>query len=302
MVSEQKNIFVTDASGQTGCYCVKHLMAKYGDQVQVCAGVYAEKAEEQVHELKRCHPKLNVCLIDAEDVELCAKAFQDASELFIVPSATEAKVRHARNYLQAAKLANVPFVLVLSMTGSDERRNLFADQFSDIEEELKRLQLPCWAVIRSNFYAQNLLLYRDQIARGKLPLPVEQSSKFAPVDAEDVGKAAAEVLANCESHKGKVYTITGPELLTPQQVADQMKVALGKKIDWTNIPAAEARTILRSHNVPQAEVQGLLEFYHTVSQGNASWISNDFKTITGSSPTTMHEFFKKHLDEVMSEP
>ena len=299
MVTEQKKVFVTGASGQTGRHCLKYLQ-KQGEKIEISAGIYSEDQEKQSAAVKSHFPNVKISAIDADDVNQCAEAFNGVSDLFIVPSATEAKVRHARNYIRAAKLAKVPFVLVLSMTGSEDRSHLFADQFNDIEEEVKRQQLPGWCILRTNFYTQNLMLYKQQISEGKLPLPIGDSGKFAPVDVDDVGEVAASILTNCEQHKGKVYTITGSELLSGTQMAEKLSKHLGTKLNWENIQPSAARSIIRSQNVPYSETQGLLEFYDAAAHGKAQWVSDDFKKITNRDPNSLEDFCQRHAQELKS--
>ena len=293
----RKKIFVTGASGQTGLHVLKHLASQV-DRFDVCAGVYSEKQEEAEKCVKSCCKNAQVCPIDADDVASLTNAFKDVDDLFIVPTATDYKVSHARNYIRAAKQAGVKFVLLLSMTGADDRNYLFADQFSDIEETLKRSGIENYCILRSNFYMQNLLLYKDQLKQGALPLPIHSGS-FNPIDVDDIGKAAQRILADCAQHKGKVYNLTGPKAMNGQEMADVCSKALGSQIKWQDIPRTEARSILRKMNVPQSEAQGLLEFYDLVQkQEHRDQEKNDFKNITGEEPTSLNEFLARHKQEI----
>lgn len=295
----RKKIFVTGASGQTGIHVLKHLASQV-DRFDVCAGVYAEKQEEAEKCVKSCCANAKICPIDADDVESLAEAFKDVDDLFIVPTATDYKVSHARNYIRAAKQAKVKFVLLLSMTGADDRNYLFADQFSDIEETLKRSGIENYCVLRSNFYMQNLLLYKDQLKQGALPLPIH-NGKFNPIDVDDIGKAAQKILADCSPHKGKVYNLTGPKAMNGQEMAEACSQVLGSSIKWQDIPRTEARSVLRKMNVPQSEAQGLLEFYDLVQKNQLrDQEKNDFKGITGEEPTNLAEFLNRHKQEIVA--
>ena len=297
---QRKKIFITGASGQTGIHVLKHLSTKAGDRFEICAGVYSEKQGEVESCVKECCANAKICPIDADDVESLTQAFRDVDDLFIVPTATDYKVSHARNYIRAAKLANVKFVLLLSMTGAEDRNYLFADQFSDIEETLKRSGIENYCVLRSNFYMQNLLLYKDQLKQGALPLPIHNGS-FNPIDVDDIGKAAQVILSDCSKHKGKWYNLTGPRAMSGQEMADACSKVLGTQIKWQDIPRAEARSILRKMQVPQSEAQGLLEFYDLVQkQQLKDQENNDYKNITGEEPTSLNEFLARHKQEVMA--
>ena len=294
---QRKKIFVTGASGQTGIHVLKHLASQF-DRFDVCAGIYSEKQEEAEKCVKSCCSNAKICPIDADDIMSLAQAFKDVDDLFIVPTATDYKVSHARNYIRAAKQAGVKFVLLLSMTGADDRNYLFADQFSDIEETLKRSGIENYCILRSNFYMQNLLLYKDQLKQGALPLPIHNGS-FNPIDVDDIGKAAQRILADCSQHKGKVYNLTGPKAMNGQEMADICSKALGSQIKWQDIPRTEARSILRKMNVPQSEAQGLLEFYDLVQKKELrDQEKNDFKSITGEEPTSLDQFLARHKQEI----
>lgn len=295
----RKKIFVTGASGQTGIHVLKHLSSQV-DRFDVCAGVYAEKQAEAEKCVKSCCANAKICPIDADDIQSLTEAFKDVDDLFIIPTATDYKVSHARNYIRAAKQANVKFVLLLSMTGAEDRNYQFADQFSDIEESLKRSGIENYCVLRSNFYMQNLLLYKDQLKQGILPLPIHNGA-FNPIDVDDIGKAAQKILSNCSQHKGKWYNLTGPKSMTGQEMAEICSKALDSQIKWQDIPRAEARSILKKMNVPQSEAQGLLEFYDLVQkQELRDQEKNDFKNITGEEPTNLNEFLARHKQEIVA--
>ena len=147
---------------------------------------------------------------------------------------------------------------------------------------------------------QNLLLYRDQLKQGALPLPIHNGS-FNPIDVDDIGKAAQKILADCSKHKGKWYNLTGPKAMTGQEMADVCSKALDSPIQWQDIPRAEARSILRKMNVPQSEAQGLLEFYDLVQKKELrDQEKNDYKQITGEEPASLNEFLNRHKQEIVA--
>jgi uncharacterized protein YbjT (DUF2867 family) len=155
-----------------------------------------------------------------------------------------------------------------------------------------------WCVLRSQFYAQNLLLYREQIQEGHLPLPIGPHAKFAPIDVEDVGQAAKHILLDPEKHHGKYYTITGPHALTGPEMAESCSKVLGRPVKFQDISITEAKKILRTHHIPATEVQGLLEFYEVVKDGEMGMVTQDFESVTGDVPSTLEDFFTKHKEEL----
>lgn len=321
MVTEKKKVCVTGAAGQTGRHILKSL-TKHQDTIDICAAIHSADQQAQTETVKSICKDACVCPVDADDLDALSKAFEGVSDLFIVPTATESKVRHAFNYIRAARRAKVPFVAILSMSGCERRDYLWADQFWSIEEELKRsvgdtADSHC-CILRSAFYLQNLLLYAQQYAEGYVPLPIGKEGRFAPVDVHDVGEAAAKILLDCKPHFNKTYTVTGPEAVTGPMVAEQLtefcksstsgtttgsqQPPQQQQLEWRDIPLNDAKQILLSANVPPAEVQGLIEFYRAVRERGAEFErpTEDLHKLIGRPPTTMAEWLKRIREHVLT--
>jgi NAD(P)H dehydrogenase (quinone) len=91
--------------------------------------------------------------------------------------------------------------------------------------------LPGTAVTTINvgYFADNDLQGFPFVAQfGLLSLPYG-SGKNAPPSNEDIARAVAEILARPEGHAGKTYRPTGPELLSPQDLAAILGKVLGRK-------------------------------------------------------------------------
>lgn len=293
----RKRIFVTGAGGQTGKHVIKYLEEK-ADQFDIYAGVYAERKDEAEQCIKSCCPNAKIVPINADNVDSLVKAFEGVDDLFIVPTATDYKVPHACNYIRAAKRANVKFVLLLSMTGAEERDSLFSDQFREIEETLEREEIKNYCVLRSNYYMQNLLLYKEPLKKGVLPLPIKEG-RFNPVDVDDIGRAAQCILSDCHQHIGKWYNLTGPAALSVEEIASAFGQLLNTQITRQDIPRAEARAFLRRMNVPLLETQGLLDFYELVQRHELKeQEKNDYPSITGRQPTSLLEFLSRHKQQL----
>lgn len=289
-----KKVFITGAAGQTGLQCVKHL-AESGAKMDIYAGVH--KGETQQESLVKSF-NVRPSVIEATDPKQLTECFRDVQDLFIVPSSTENKVEHARNYINAAKEAGVKFVLLLSVMGADRKDYSWGSQFCQIEEHLKQANLASWCIIRTPFYAQNLLLYKQQIKEGWLPLPTDEG-RFPAMDVTDVGLLASVILKDCNPHKHKVYEVTGPEAMNGAEIARVVSTVLGRDIKWKNITLDEARSILKAQNVPEVEIKGLLDFYQLAKTNCWTRATNDYETVVGHKPATMHEFITRNKSQLM---
>ena len=70
---------------------------------------------------------------------------------------------------------------------------------------------------------------------GMLTLPYGAGLNAAPSN-EDMARVISTLLARPEGHAGKTYRITGPKLLSPQEIAATMGTVLGRKVRYVNAP------------------------------------------------------------------
>lgn len=289
-----KKVFVTGAAGQTGIHTVKWLTQE-GRNLEVWAGVHGEEREQQESQLRRF--KCSPCVAEASDPKQLMEHFQDVQDLFIIPSSTPDKVQLACNYIDAAKASNVKFVLLLSVLGANRKDYSWGAQFHQIEEYLKNSKIPSWCIIRTPFYAQNLLLYREQLSNGQLPLPTSDG-KFTLMDVADVGRLAGSIIANCAPHAGKTYEITGLEAINGKEMAELFSKVLQRPIEFRDITLDEARSILKQQSVPEVEIKGLADFYELAKRGFFSTISQDFTQVVGSPPKSIYDYLVENKTEL----
>jgi len=107
--------------------------------------------------------------------------------------------------------------------------------------------LPGTAVTTINvgFFADNDMQALPFAAQfGQLSMPYG-SGKNAPPSNEDIARVVAEILARPEGHAGKTYRPTGPQLLSPQDLATILSKVLGRKVTYRNAPMGMLLKILR---------------------------------------------------------
>jgi NAD(P)H dehydrogenase (quinone) len=107
--------------------------------------------------------------------------------------------------------------------------------------------LPGTAVtfITPGFFADNEMQVLPFAAQfGLLSLPYG-SGLNAPPSNEDMARVVAEILARPEGHAGKAYRPTGPQLLSPQDIAAILAKVLGRKVTYRNAPMRLVSKIMR---------------------------------------------------------
>lgn len=92
--------------------------------------------------------------------------------------------------------------------------------------------------VNPGWFADNYLMVLDMAAHLGLftmPLGKGNTKKNAPPSNEDIARVAAAALIDPQTHAGKTYRPTGPELLSPNEIAAAMGRALGRKVKYMDI-------------------------------------------------------------------
>jgi uncharacterized protein YbjT (DUF2867 family) len=107
--------------------------------------------------------------------------------------------------------------------------------------------LPGTAVtyINVGFFADNEMQVLPFAAQfGLLSLPYGTGLN-APPSNEDIARVVAEILARPEGHAGKTYRPTGPQLLSPQDIAAILAKVLGRQVTYRHAPMRMVLKVMR---------------------------------------------------------
>jgi len=313
-----RNLIVTTGEGQTGHLIAELLLTDEHFSSQLAQLYVATCNSEHQHIADLEEKGASIVACTPGDLEGTTKAFKDtgADTILVVPPSVDNKLDASKEMLQATKNANIPNVVLLSSAGCDMAERDAQPrlrEFIDIETELMAAKgdtgtetghSPC--IIRAGFYAENLLLYNKQAQdKGKLPLPIGPTHKFAPVSLGDIALLAAHVVTESGPHglgdkvRGQLITVTGPMMAAGEEVAEAASQGLGTKMEFEEISEEDAKKVLQDQaEISDAEKEYLLEYYALVRAGKTNYISTHaFHDITGTHPTELTEFFKTYSDE-----
>ena len=93
--------------------------------------------------------------------------------------------------------------------------------------------------INVGWFADNYLMGLDTAAHlGMFTMPLGDGNvkKNAPPSNEDIASVAVGALIDPVTHAGKTYRPTGPELISPHEIAAAMGRVLGRKVKYQDIP------------------------------------------------------------------
>ena len=209
-----------------------------------------------------------------EDVAALTAAFQGVEGVFVMlpgvfdpePGFPEARAA-IESIRQSLERAQPPKVICLSTIGADATQPNLLNQLGLFEHALRSLAMPI-TFLRPTWFMDNAVFdlpaARDEGRIASFLQPLDQ--QYPMVAAQDVGLTAAQLLR--ERWTGhRVVELTGPAPVTPNQIAEELSVALGKQVTARAVPRSDWESLFRSQGMknPTPRMQMLDGF-------NEGWI------------------------------
>ncbi len=173
----------------------------------------------------------------------------------------------------AAKSAGVSRLVLLSGRGEHHAR---------LGEEAVRASGIDYTLVRSAWFAQNFSegYLRDPILAGVLPMPGGNVAEPI-IDIEDIADVATAALTE-DHHAGKLYEVTGPDLLTFADMAEVLSAAMGRTIQHRPI--------------------SFEEFHAAVAQSGGSFVADVFTEIARETLDGRNAHLVNGVEEALGRP
>ncbi|TNE52483.1 MAG: NmrA family transcriptional regulator [Deltaproteobacteria bacterium] len=150
-----------------------------------------------------------------------------------------------------------------------------------------------WTIVRASWFHQNFSegAFIDMVMAGKMTLPaVETLEPF--VDVDDIAEVAVEALS-ATGHSGEVYEVTGPELLSFQDVAAALSQATGRDIQYIPIPHEAFVAGVEESGAPKPVVWMMDYLFSTVLDGRNAHLCDGIQRALGRPPTDFATYARK---------
>jgi uncharacterized protein YbjT (DUF2867 family) len=132
--------------------------------------------------------------------------------------------------------------------------------------------------------------------RGALLLPFG-SGRTSPIAAADVARVVATVLREPAGRTGKVYELTGPEVLDIDGIAEQYSRALGRPVIAQDLPLDEwTDRVLTPIGLPAHVAQHIATMARLHREGRYDRSTDDVAQITGAPAQTVEQYVAAHAD------
>jgi uncharacterized protein YbjT (DUF2867 family) len=154
--------------------------------------------------------------------------------------------------------------------------------------------------VRPTVFMENPLLTMLAAAsvreRGALVLPFGEG-RTSPIAAADVARVVATVLRDPAGRAGKVYELTGPDVLDENGLAEQYSRALGRPVTAEDLPLDEwTELVLAPIGLPPHVQQHVATMARLHREGRYDRSTDDVVQITGTPAQTVEQYVAAHAD------
>jgi len=192
-------------------------------------------------------------------------------------------VAAVRTFAECAVESGVRRLVLLSGRG---------EQAAELSEQVVRDSGAEWTILRSSFFSQNFSEgnFLEPVLSGEVALPV--GSVGEPfVDADDIAEIAVAALTE-EGHRGQLYELTGPRLLTFAEAVAEIARATGREIRFVPVSMEQYASMLAAYDVP-AEFVALLTYLFTeVLDGRNALLTDGVRRALGREPRDFTDYVR----------
>lgn len=275
-------ILITGATGNVGRGLVKQLSAQ---KVPYRAMVRSPKAAEALAALEGAE----VVVGDFDKTETLAHALRGIERAFLLTSSSERAEDQQSNFVDMARRSGVEHIVKLSQwAASPDSPVRFLRYHAAVERKIRESEM-AYTFLRPNLFMQGLLAFKEAIIGQGRFFAAIGNAKVSAIDVRDIASAAVAALVE-RGHEGKIYDLTGPEALSHREMAEKLSAALGRQIDFVDVPPGAMREALSAAGLPAWQADGLIEDYAHYSRGEAAEVTTGVRDATGRLPRTFDDF------------
>ena len=240
-----------------------------------------------------------VRLGDFDKPETLEAAFAGGRQLLLVSTNSDGDraAQHA-NAISAARRAGIRHVVYTSfINATADNPALVARAHQQTEEALMRSGMQ-YTILRNQLYMDGLVDEAFEALKSGDLYTNGAKGKWAPVSRQDCGEAAAVVLTT-PGHEGKIYEITGPELINHQDLAKLISDVTGRRV--RAIEVDDATYMARQLRIgTSAELTKLQASFGVAMRANSLNIRTDaLQILLGRKPESLGDLLLEHKSQLL---
>ena len=212
-------------------------------------------------------------------------------DILLVVSAREnpERVKEHKEFLNAAKLAEVQHIVYTSFYGADEKATFtLSRDHAQTEAYIKELGFT-YTFLRDNFYLDFLIDLA--LENGEIRGPAGNGLESA-VARKDTSRVAAEILLNPKEWENQSLNLTGPEDLSMQEIVALLSKESGKTITYVDESVEEAYESRKKWPAQTWEYDAWVSTYTAIKAGEQAGVSTDIEKVLGHPASSLLDIIR----------
>ncbi|MFC8229632.1 NAD(P)H-binding protein [Streptomyces sp. NPDC057287] len=153
--------------------------------------------------------------------------------------------------LETARQSGVEHVVLVSSITVRTHPHLGPAAENLAVEQLLKGTGMAWTILRPTQFASNALMWADSIRAHETVDAPYADTALPTVHPADIASVARVALTG-PGHRGRTYTLTGPEPVTARQQVEAIAAALGREVPFTEISRRQAHARMAAVFGPEA--------------------------------------------------
>jgi NAD(P)H dehydrogenase (quinone) len=281
-------ILVTGATGHLGSAAVSHLLKNTpADNIVAFA-----RDENKANHLRE--KGIQVRLGTYDNISSLDLAMQGIDKVLLISGNGPTRLQQHKNVVDAAKKAGVRHIVFTSIALKDMKtaalRGLMEDLYQ-AEDFIKESGLT-YTVLRNTLYTGATPLYGgEKVIETGIILPTG-NGKVPFALRREMGEAAGNTLLQ-NGHENKTYEITGSELYSYGDVANELSALSGKTVKYSDADPVTFPKQLKELGLPQIVVLLVTSFSADVKNHQFEIETKDMEKLLGRKPASLKEGLKE---------
>ena len=194
-----------------------------------------------------------------------------------IPGATDA----IRAFVEKAAAQGVERLVLLSGRGEEEAQAC---------ERIVQEAGVEWTVVRASWFMQNFSEgeFLGMVLDGAITLPASEVPEPF-IDINDIADVAVAALTE-EGHAYEIYEVTGPRMLTFNELAQEISKAVGREVQFIQVPKEAFAGAIAESGAPD-DIAWLLNYlFETVLDGRNTYLCDGVQRALGREPADFADF------------
>lgn len=234
---------------------------------------------------------IDAVIIDYNHPETLRAAFQGCDKLFLLGPNALNQTQLELNAVEAAKAVGVQHIVKQSVMGAEDEAFSLALIHRPVEQAIEASGM-AWTFLRPNSFMQNVVTFMSETIKAESVFySASGEAKIAHVDVRDIAAVAVKALTE-PTHAGQAYTLTGPEAMTYDELAQELSAVLGRSISHISLPPEDLKHGIVAEGLPETIADRMLDLERYYREDQASRITHDILRVTGQDPRRFAQYIR----------